>query len=80
MEIFRRKRFGRLFLQCLAENASESKAEKEKNQFKAAMWNKVNGWLTEIDNRPGGDAKDARGEETKGGGCWLVLSPVLMRR
>lgn len=34
-------------------HASESKIEKEKKQYKDQMWNKVNMWLGDIDEKGG---------------------------
>ena len=49
---FRLRRFGRMLLDAMQQEADENKVEKEKDHFKQAMWSKVNSWLTEIDRRP----------------------------
>ena len=65
-DAFRRKRYGRMFLQCLRVEGEERRIENEKNQFKQAMWSKVNSWLTEIDSRQGAAGTSQADEERKG--------------
>ena len=48
---FRYRFYGRQLLGALRQNCDESKIEKEKMKFKAAMWSKVNNWLDEIDKK-----------------------------
>ena len=52
-----------MFLMCLRIDGEERRIEDEKNQFKQAMWSKVNSWLTQIDGRAGTDASAAGGSE-----------------
>ena len=52
VENFRLRHFGRIFLECMREEAAENRVEKEKDAFKKALRSKVSSWLTEIDSRP----------------------------
>lgn len=51
VERFRTQRYGKLLFECLRLEGKERKIESEKDQFKQAMWSKVNNWLSEIDQK-----------------------------